>query len=59
MKFDVEFLMTNSHVEECIKMCEGAHLQQVCYSTYHKALTQICFGCRIIRTTVDEKEVKW
>ena len=40
-------------VEKYIKECEGKHVQQVVYSTYHKALTQICFGCKKIRTNID------
>lgn len=32
------------------------HIQQVAYSTYHKALTQICFTCNLIRTTMPKQE---
>ncbi len=39
-------------VEKCIGNCEGKHIQQVVYSTYHKALTQICFGCKKVRTSI-------
>jgi len=41
-----------------IKYCEGKHIQQVVFSTYHKSLTQICFGCGKVRTMLDEKETK-
>lgn len=41
-----------------IEMCEGKHIQQVVYSSYHNALTQICFGCREIRTSLKEQELK-
>ena len=33
-------------VKDCIKSCEGKHIQQIAYSSYHDALTQICFDCR-------------
>jgi len=45
-------------IREHIKKCEGKHLQQVVYSSYHDALTQICFGCKKIRTTLYLKENK-
>ena len=43
---DINFL------QELIADCEGKHVQQVSYSTHHKALTQLCFGCQTIRTTM-------
>ena len=45
-------------VESHIEGCEGEHIQQVIYSTYHKALTQICFGCKKIRTSLSEEDLK-
>lgn len=36
-----------------IKDCEGKHIQQVSFSTYHKALTQVCFGCKKVRTMIN------
>ena len=45
---DMEF------VRNAIKNCqEKNHIQQVAYSTYHDALTQICFTCRKIRTNIE------
>jgi len=35
-----------------IKDCEGKHIQQVAYSSYHNALTQTCFGCNKVRTNL-------
>jgi hypothetical protein len=36
-----------------IARCEKAgHKQQVCYSTYEKAFTQIDFTCNVVRTTL-------
>jgi hypothetical protein len=39
-------------VRKQIQACEGKHSQQVAYSTFHDALTQICYGCRKIRSTM-------
>jgi len=55
---EVEFLDKGS-VEQHIEGCEGKHVQQVIYSTYHKALTQVCFGCNKIRTSLWRKELEW
>ena len=36
-----------------IKECEQEHhQQQVAYSTYHDGLTQVCFTCLAVRTTL-------
>ena len=45
-------------IETHIEGCEGKHIQQVIYSTYHKALTQICFSCKKIRTSLKEEDLK-
>ena len=52
IKFDYENLKTQEEVREHIKECEGKHSQQVAYSTFHDGLTQVCFGCRKIRSTL-------
>jgi hypothetical protein len=52
MRFDYEYFKTQEEVRNNIKNCEGKHIQQVCYSTHHDALTQICFGCKKIRSTI-------
>jgi len=44
--------MTQAQVKKAIKQCEGKHIQQVAYSSYHDALTQICFGCDKVRTSI-------
>ena len=56
LNLKVEFL-SKGVVEHHIGGCEGNHVQQVIYSTYHKALTQICFGCKKIRTSLKESEL--
>jgi len=58
MKFEVE---TDLDIEDIIREvsdCEGNHIQQVVFSTYHKALTQICFGCKKIRTMLSEEDLR-
>jgi hypothetical protein len=41
-----------------IKECEGKHKQQIAYSSYHDALTQVCFDCGVVRTNLKIKGVK-
>ena len=48
-------IMTQDEVKAHIKLCEGKHRQQVAYSSYHDALTQVCFDCKKIRTNGDFK----
>jgi hypothetical protein len=48
---DVQLHETQETVRVAIQGCQGArHDQQVAYSTYHNALTQICWTERIVRT---------
>lgn len=37
---------------EQIADCEGKHTQQAMYSTFHGALTQVCYGCKVVRSTI-------
>lgn len=39
-------------VRKHIQECEGKHTQQAIYSTFHDALTQVCYGCQKVRTTI-------
>jgi hypothetical protein len=52
MTFDYEYVPTMEEVRKHIQECEGRHTQQAIYSTFHDALTQLCYGCRKIRTTL-------
>lgn len=52
MKFEYKHLNTQEEVRKHIRECEGKHAQQVAYSTFHDSLTQVCFGCKKIRTTI-------
>jgi hypothetical protein len=49
--FEFEHIETQEEVRKYIQECEGKHMQQVCYSTFHDALTQICYGCKKIRSS--------
>ena len=50
--FELEILETQEEVRRFIKEDEGKCVQQVCYSTYHDAFTQINFTKKIIRTNL-------
>lgn len=50
--FSFEHKETMEEVRKQIQECEGRHSQQVAYSTFHDILTQICYGCRTIRSNM-------
>lgn len=50
--FEYEHLKTQEEVRKHIQKCEGNHKQQAIYSTFHDGLTQVCFGCKKIRSTL-------
>lgn len=52
MNFIYEYFKEMEEVRKHIQECEGHHMQQVAYSTFHDALTQICYGCGKVRTTI-------
>jgi len=52
---EIEY-MKQEDVKKHIKECEGKHKQQVAYSSYHDALTQICFDCNVVRTNLSIEE---
>jgi len=55
---EIETNWTMEKLLKQIKECEGKHIQQVVFSTYHKALTQICFGCGKVRTMLKKEDLK-
>jgi hypothetical protein len=57
MKFDYQFIKTQEGVRRHIQECQGKHVQQVAYSTFHDALTQVCFGCKTIRSSIKQYEI--
>lgn len=50
--FQLEHLEKMEDVRKHIQDCEGKHTQQAIYSTLHDALTQVCYGCKKIRSTI-------
>ena len=55
--FTYEYLPTIKDVHKEIIKCEGKHPQQVSFSTFHNALTQVCFGCRKVRSSIKIYEI--
>lgn len=47
-----ELLDSVDAVRKQIAACEGRHVQQVAYSSFMGALTQICFTERRVRSTI-------
>lgn len=56
MKLDYEFIKNQQDVRRHIQNCEGKHTQQAIYSTFHDALTQVCYGCKKVRSTIRRED---
>ena len=52
MTFEYQYLPTIEDVHKEIINCEGRHSQTVSFSTFHNALTQVCFGCKKVRSNL-------
>lgn len=52
--FEFEHLDTMEEVREHIQNCEGHHTQQAIFSTFHDALTQICYVCKKVRSNLNQ-----
>jgi hypothetical protein len=52
MNFEFEHVLLKEELIKQIDKCEGKHTQQAIYSTFHSGLTQVCFGCKKIRSTI-------
>ena len=52
------YCKTQEIVKKQIKICEGKHIQQIVYRSYYYALTQICFTCRCVRTSLKKEDLK-
>lgn len=50
--FTYEYVPNKNELMNQIDNCEGEHTQQAIYSTFHSALTQVCFGCKAIRSNI-------
>ena len=55
MKFEYEYVKSKNDLIKQIDECEGKHVQQAVYSTFHSAITQVCFGCKKIRSTIKRR----
>ena len=58
VKVKYEYYKTQEEVREHIQKCEGRHSQQVAYSSFHDAITQVCFGCKKVRTNLYKPELE-
>ena len=56
MDLKYEYVPRLYDLREHIRNCEGKHTQQAIYSTFHDALTQVCFGCGKVRSTIKREE---
>jgi len=52
--FEFEHLETQEEVRAHIRDCEGKHSQQIAYSSFHDALTQVCYGCMRVRSNINK-----
>lgn len=53
MTLEYEYIKEMEDVRKHIQSCEGKHIQHAVYSTYHDGLTQVCFGCWKVRSTIE------
>ena len=59
IKMEARINLTEKEMEKHIKFCqEQNHIQQVAFSTYHHALTQICFSCDCVRTSMKKGDLE-
>ena len=52
MVLEYEYIEKQEDIRKHIQECEGRHTQQAVYSTFHDALTQICYGCKKVRSNI-------
>ena len=50
--FEYEYIENKEDIIKQIDECEGNHTQQAIYSTFHSALTQVCYGCWKVRSNI-------
>lgn len=59
MKLKVIHFHDVNIIEKFIKRCNGNnHIQQTSYSENHQALTQICFTCKVVVTSMKKEDVQ-
>ena len=50
--WECEYFEEIDEILEKIEICQkNDHVQQVAYSTFEQAFTQVCFNCQKVRTT--------
>jgi hypothetical protein len=48
---------TSVYLRQKIRRCSDKdHVQQVAYSTHHDGITQICFTCEEVNTSIEETQ---
>lgn len=50
--FTYEYVPSQQTISKQIEECEGHHVQQAVFSTFHNALTQVCYGCLKVRSNI-------
>ena len=50
--FEYELMANTDAVRAQIRECEGRHVQQAIFSTFMDTLTQVCFTCGKVRSTI-------
>lgn len=59
MRFELTQYEDLDDVQMEITKCQNKkHIQQVAYSTYHSCLTQLCFTCLKIRTSMSINDLE-
>ena len=53
---EYEYIEDINELVKQIDECEGKHTQQAVFSTFHRALTQICYGCKKVRSNIRRTE---
>lgn len=57
-KLEVRHYILISKLHEQIQRCKNAgDLQVVSYSAHYGALTQVCFTCGMVRTTIRDEQI--
>jgi hypothetical protein len=59
LMLEFEHVPRQEDVRKQIQECESKHVQQAVYSTFHDALTQVCFGCMKVRSTIPREPSWW
>jgi len=59
MQMELLFYQIIKDIRDAIRSCqEEGHVQQVVYTIYHDALTQVCFTCQKVRTSISQLDLQ-